>query len=92
MSKIRIEVASFSVLMEKVLKENDHKDHFSRFSIGWLLSRLKDEVKELEEAFDNCDACSVRKEAVDVANFAMMISSNITPILKRNYELTNQEK
>jgi len=69
--------------MELVLKKNDHKMGWSGLSIKTLLCMVKNEVDELEEALDNCNPVETIKEAVDVANFCMMIRENI---VRRNLE------
>jgi NTP pyrophosphatase (non-canonical NTP hydrolase) len=66
-------------LMEKKLKENDHKGGWDNESLDWLVGRLKEEVGELEYAIDIVQlGHSTIDEAVDVANFAMMIVSLIS--------------
>jgi len=73
----------FALSMEQKLRKHD-KD---RGKIGWhfegeesegrkyLFNRLKEEVRELEEAMDNCPPFgSFYGETIDVGNFAMMIS------------------
>lgn len=89
---IRPCVLHFAVEMERKLKANDWKKHWSNFSIEWLFDRLADgEMVELKLAISNLAnakeagnnqrvgrcALNVVEEAVDVANFAMMIADII---------------
>ena len=88
---VRPQVAAFARLMEKVLRDNDHKGGWDDCKPSWLLARLKQEVDELDEAMRKGtiarrDAsgrtsdwpASIPREAADVANFAMMIADNFT--------------
>ncbi len=60
------------------LPKNVRKPHWTESDLSYLLDRLDDEVLELKTACENrtCpeDATAIRSEAVDVANFAMMIA------------------
>ena len=49
--RVRPEVWQFALLMEKKLKENDHKKSWKKCKILYLIERLKEEVKELEDCF-----------------------------------------
>ncbi len=77
---VRVDVFKFSLAMEAALKKHD-KERGERGWISspdpvtWFLSRLKEEVEELQEAMDNIDVKLTKKECADVANFAMMIYS-----------------
>jgi NTP pyrophosphatase (non-canonical NTP hydrolase) len=85
---IRSEVKDFSVEMEKILSDNDYKGHWSNEGSDYLSEKLKEEVKELFEALEGYDCNkhirkysknelkNIKKEAVDVANVAMMIWDN----------------
>jgi NTP pyrophosphatase (non-canonical NTP hydrolase) len=74
----------FAKQMEIKLRENDHLCGWKDCTIEWLLSRLGEEVAELEDAMGCCSRCGVKRiafdaqeviqEAADVANFAMMIA------------------
>lgn len=88
--KLRPEVARFAALMERTLRENDHKGGWKKCEPEWLLNRLGEEVQELVDAQqrlkwalpmeDRGDipvfrkVLALGKEAADVANFAMMIA------------------
>jgi len=63
--------------MEKKLRENDYKKHWSNCDHQYLLNRLKEEVTELEKPM-----WDVIEEAADVANFAMMIADNERRLLQ----------
>jgi NTP pyrophosphatase (non-canonical NTP hydrolase) len=71
---LRDELAWFAQQMERELRDNDWKDHWSTCSQRWLLNRLKQETAELERALTT--GREIASEAADVANFAMMIADN----------------
>ena len=67
----------FSEEMENKLNENDDKGGWRDCKTSYLLKRLKEETAELEEALlDKAEALKILSEAVDIANFAMMIADN----------------
>ena len=72
------------------LQANVHKGHWDDVKVLDALKGLQDEMRELESAIDNEEAENVHKEAADVANFAMILSSvldrklNIKPFTKGN--------
>jgi len=72
---LRSELQWFAEEMEKVLRQNDHKTHWSKCDIKYLHNRLMDEIHELSDSVA-CESPPVViiKEAVDVANFAMMLA------------------
>jgi len=79
----RIEVASNlgNIMLAKLL-ENIHKPNWNCHTIFYLSSRLKDEVKELEDSIlvNNKSASTyenIRRECGDVANFTAMILDHI---------------
>ena len=86
--KLRPEVQRFAELMERVLRENDHKGGWEDESEDYLIERLEGEAHELRRALclrcqtclarnmDDPDSSEVLHEAADVANFAMMIACN----------------
>jgi NTP pyrophosphatase (non-canonical NTP hydrolase) len=68
--------------MEAVLKANDHKGGWDGCDSTYLLKRLKEEVIELEVQINHntrepIDLTRIIHEAVDVANYAMMIADNL---------------
>lgn len=83
---MRQQVAAFAGLMERKLQQNDHKGGWTNESIEYLFDRLKQEVGELQKELKgeisggakptNAELASL--EAVDVANFAMMIVDKLT--------------
>ncbi len=79
---LRVEVLAFASLMEKKLRENDHKGGWQGEDKEYLLRRLTEEMGELERAATAFVTPSrgwrdiVGSEAADVANFAMMIADN----------------
>jgi hypothetical protein len=80
--KLRPTVVEFAHEMEKKLKENDHKVHWSECDIYYLMNRLKQEYEELEEAVlawvnKKGNKEWVISEAVDCGNFSMFIVDNM---------------
>jgi len=73
--KPRERVYEFAQLMESKLQNNDHKGGWKLDEYSDLLRKLKNEVEELEMALINRDGAV--NEAVDVANYAMMIADNL---------------
>ncbi len=77
--KIRPEVQRFAEAMEGRLSANDHKGGWKECDYEYLLQRTLEEFQELDQAvIDGKPATEIRKEAADVANFAMMIADNYT--------------
>jgi NTP pyrophosphatase (non-canonical NTP hydrolase) len=50
---LRKEIKSFSENMERKLKENDYKEHWSKSNYSYLIQRLHEEVDELDEALSS---------------------------------------
>jgi NTP pyrophosphatase (non-canonical NTP hydrolase) len=71
---LRPEVALFALEMERKLQENDHKGGWSRCTKQYLSMRLTQEREELRRAVERGDPNDIRREAADVANFAMMLA------------------
>jgi len=68
-------VEAFGDEMMKKMRKNKHKAHWSVVSDEWIISRLKQELAELEQALEKgMSDRLIRQECADVANFAMMIS------------------
>lgn len=84
--ELRSEVKWFAEQMERVLRKNDHKGGWRESHTTWLFRRLDDETVELRKALGKNRPFSKKTidEAVDVANFAMMIADNINFIIKEN--------
>lgn len=61
--------------MFEKMRKTKHKAHWATVGQVWLLSRLKEEVQELEEALLT-QSDNVIEEAADVANIAAMIADN----------------
>lgn len=75
---VRDSVARFALIMEEKLSGADHKPHWSRLPYGYLLSRLLDELSELNIAVSyGYTPVLIARECADVANFAMMIADNL---------------
>lgn len=74
---LRPEVRWFAEQMELALRRNDHKGGWQDCDYEYLSDRLRDETLELEGAvFGGGLNEAIINEAVDVANFAMMIADN----------------
>jgi hypothetical protein len=75
---LRREVREFAVAMEERLTANDHKGGWDDSESDWLMDRLREEADELEAALirSPLDPNEVRREAADVANFALMLQDN----------------
>jgi len=87
-------VVEFSQNMESQLQRNDHKPGWKNDDPIALLRRIREETDELEEALNKKipTVGKIKKEAADVANFAMMIadiSDRVqTEAIQRFYEGT----
>jgi len=75
--KMRDEVVRFAEAMELVLAANDHKSGWGDLKPTEILVRLKMELKELEESLIDQDPEEAMHEAVDIANFAMFLWTNL---------------
>jgi NTP pyrophosphatase (non-canonical NTP hydrolase) len=87
--EIRLEVKNFAIEMERILRENDHKDHWKDCSSEYLVEKLREEIRELIKAINgyNRDQRTeiytkeeinlIRYETVDVANVVMMLWDNM---------------
>ena len=82
---IRPEVLAFAHLMERELRNNDHKTGWKDASPVWLAGRTFDEAQELCDIANDYEAerqspiasdvrDEVAGEAADVANMAMMVA------------------
>ncbi|MFA5103491.1 MAG: hypothetical protein WC525_10120 [Candidatus Thermoplasmatota archaeon] len=85
-SQIRPDVMRFALAMEWKLRQKDHRSGWMGLDLFWLFKRLTEESKELSECLENSQHDPVVRneeianEAVDVANFAMMIHANTTTL------------
>jgi len=70
-------VQSFSETMVFKLRKNSHKAHWGTMPIGFLLSRLHEEIGELELALAFETPEAARLECADAGNFLMMIHDNL---------------
>ena len=72
-------VFEFALVMQEKLDDNADKGGWEDTSFGYLLERLEEEIEELKNAIkEKSSAFDISRECADVANFAMMISDNIT--------------
>jgi hypothetical protein len=72
--EIRPAVLRFAQLMEQRLKENDHKSGWEDCTRSYLFHKMLAKTDKLEDCFLRED--DPIKDAVDVANYAMMIADN----------------
>lgn len=75
--KIRLRwcVSWFAEQMERKLRENDHKGGWNNCDALYLIGRINQEMDELQAAImDGEGPFEIAREAVDVANYAMMIA------------------
>jgi len=72
-----------AAMTQKLLDKEDEKTNWKYSSIADLLSLMDGEVHELRMAFDVCNPEQVMAEAVDVANFAMMVFDNASDIVTK---------
>lgn len=66
----------FAEAQEVILCRNDEKGSWKYCVNSYLLKRLKEETKELENALIDGDRDEIECECCDIANFAMMIFDN----------------
>ena len=81
-------LADFTCHMKHKLLMTRHRPHWSRCDVGTLLARAREELDELEQAYESegCDRKDVVREAADVANFCMMIADNMQWAGTRAYD------
>jgi NTP pyrophosphatase (non-canonical NTP hydrolase) len=78
-----ISVDRFANAMRKELDANSHKRGWEECEVGYLRTRLHQEVAELMRAIDGSESPErVLSECADVANFAMMISERYAALRK----------
>jgi len=65
---------TFAYDMEKKLKENDHKDTWSKQNVYWHLARMMGEISELQDALNGGTKQDIINEAADIGNYAMFIA------------------
>ena len=80
---MRESVKEFANAMERVLKENDHKDGWENLDAYHLLGRIDEERDELFRAIDRFyeseddnATTNMLDEVIDIANFCMMLYDN----------------
>jgi NTP pyrophosphatase (non-canonical NTP hydrolase) len=71
-------LSRFASLMEQKLQENDYNGGWDICSTCWLGARLVEEVGELLIAISESHCPDeIKREAADVANFAMMLADKV---------------
>ena len=80
---VRPAVQRFAEAMEKILRENDHKSGWQDMEDSEIFDRITDERDELLLALNGYDDLKtiekIKDEAVDLANFCMMLFDNNLP-------------
>jgi hypothetical protein len=79
--KLRPAVERFAQEMERILRENDHKGSVTNLRCDVAMEGLWLEMRELDRASwghvnistTRVERGAIQKEAVDVANFALMV-------------------
>src|SRR5262245_32800881 len=66
-------LVKFADMMEEVLRRHDTKRTWRERPIPALVRLLELEIEEFRVAFDYFEAGEARKEAVDIANFALFV-------------------
>jgi NTP pyrophosphatase (non-canonical NTP hydrolase) len=75
--QLRPELLAFAQRMERVLRANDHKGGWRLMSVEALFNRAVEELDELQRAMKfSRDPAKIAHEAIDVANFMLMIADN----------------
>ena len=69
------DITAFVDVMIEKLHKNRHKGHWNHVSLHKAVECIIDETKELIEAIRNNDLEEIHREAADVANFALIVSS-----------------
>jgi hypothetical protein len=85
LATLRPEVIGFAVMMETVLVQNDWKGGWQDMEYDEILERIDQELAELKEAFTplktrfwaTSEQENAKKEAIDVANFCMMLVDSL---------------
>jgi len=79
MDKLRNDVAEFATAMEQKLRFHDdvRGDTYKCMTDKELLERLKEELEEVENNDYFRPPETIMDELIDVANFAMMLYSNM---------------
>lgn len=71
-------VKDFAIQMEIILRENDHKHGWEDLADETIISRMLEEIGEIITEKACITGNSPQDEAVDLANYAMMLWDNIT--------------
>lgn len=69
----RAEVNTFAQLMERELRENDHRGGWGEASPQQLMNMVWGDVQKLDSALERGDLVKAREQAADVANGCMML-------------------
>lgn len=86
---LRPAVVEMAHQMERVLRKNDWKGGWQNMTHEEILRRIKEEVAELESVIEREISFGfVRDEAIDVANFCMMLVDRIVQSHPRKFSAT----
>lgn len=75
--ELRIEVLLFALAMELKLRKNDHKGGWKDMSPSYSWRRMREEVDELDAALIDHNLPHAMSEAVDSANFGLILMDNL---------------
>jgi len=78
--ELRPEVGNFAMAMELMLRNCDHKGGWHNTPLSTLKNCCLEQFYTLNQALSKRDFDQVQKQAVDMANFSMMIFSNVENI------------
>jgi hypothetical protein len=83
-------VQGLSDIMREKLRENRHKGHWAGSAPYWLITRLREEVVELEREFmlgaanpEELDIYAIGRECADIACFAAMVADVVGELKRR---------
>lgn len=86
-------VVRFAQLMERKLRERDYKGGWENCTLSYLVGGITDEVVELVDAMDAIltddgptNLHAIIEEAVDVANYCMMLADVAQAQIRRKEE------
>lgn len=71
--ELRPEIGLFAEMMERQLRENDHKDGWENTSFDYLFHELHKNLHGLKVCVSHSE---FRRRCANIANFAMMLSDN----------------
>jgi NTP pyrophosphatase (non-canonical NTP hydrolase) len=90
-TEVRPQLQAFAEAMERKLRLKDGRkqwqDYKAEGNFAWFLCRLQRESVELLNAIASGDMRDIRDEAVDVANFCMMIYDTAEALSNEDHDV-----